>query len=376
MKQTSSLFLALAFGLASCSGGGSAAPLAVPAAAAPQATAAPATPAPAPTGTTAPGFAPTSLPLNVSAFTATSSVDRTDARPLVLAARSGIGVPQGQAGNVHIFPTQSGLTPAAVARRPKSFLNSPFDMIYHGGIVLGGTVSHNIYVSTNYQNCGTTCWGTPAQFLTDLGSSNFIHNVDQYIGLNSPNRYTKGASFTSTVYLSSSIPSSRNPVIGQGDILFLVYQAAQTVGGGYGHVFHVFLHPNLDTCIDLTVRCYSPDNSSTFSFCAYHGFVEYGPGNHLLYTVEPYQNVPGCRIVGGANAAQNGDDLIDSTATALSHELFETITDPDPHSAWSNLNRDEVADPCSAVWYNTNLSGTYYAIQSEYSDVYQACIGG
>jgi hypothetical protein len=367
MKRLSVLLVIL--GLASCGGGGGSS--AVPAAQ----NAAPATSTPlAPTATPTPGsgLAPTSLPLQVSAFNPTSSVDRADRHAIALVIpTSGIAVPSAQLGKVHLLPVQSGVIPSVRTRRPSTFFNSPLDVSYFGGTVVGGTVSHNIYVSSNYRSCGTTCWGTPGQFLADLGASSFISHLDQYIGLNTPNRYTKGDSFTFTEQLLSANPAN-NPVVSQSDLMLLIYYAGLYEGTGYGHIFHLFLHPGLDTCIDLTSSCYSPDNPRTFRFCAYHGSADFF-GHHYLYTVEPYQDVPGCKIVGGPNA-QGGDDLIDSTANTLSHEMFETITDPDI-TAWMNaVSLQEIGDLCQGFLYSANLNGTNYGIQSEYSDVDHSCI--
>jgi hypothetical protein len=371
-----SVLLAVTFGLASCGGGGGGSS-AVPGQSGGQNPTSVATPAPGPAATPAPGgFAPTSLPLRVSPYTLTASVDPTDAHAVALTVPAGgAGVPPAQVGKVHVFPVQTGVTASTRAKRPLTFINSPFDVSYYGGFVVGGAVSHNIYVSTNYQSCSSTCWGNPGQFLTDLGSSTFIGHLDQYIGTNTPNRYTKGTAFTASATLLSSNPGRRNPVISQDDLLLMVYYAALNVGGGYGHIFHLFLHPNLDTCIDFASDCYSPDNPQSFTFCAYHGSVDYGGGRHFLYTVEPFQDVPGCGIVGGPNAVQGGDDVADSTDSTLSHELFETITDPDPYSGWfDGKNLDEIGDPCRSYIYTANLSGTNYALQSEYSDVDHACI--
>ena len=373
MKRLS-ILIAVCLTFAACGGGGGSSP--VPAAnSTANGTANGTTNSPTATSTTPPstGFAPTSLPLNVSAYTPTVSVDRNDAHVTNLAIpQGGALAPPAQASKVHIFPVQSGTTPSVNSRRPATFINNPFDMSYFGGTVVGGAVSHNIYVSTNYRNCASTCWGTPAQFLTDLGASTFISHLDQYIGLNTTNRYTKGNSYAFTVGLASSNPAFRNPVISQDTILLLVYYASLTEGTGYGHIFHVFLHPNLDTCIDFSASCYSPDNSRTFTFCAYHGSVDYG-GGRLVYTVEPYQDVPGCSVSGGPNAV-SGDDLIDSTASTLSHEMFESITDPNG-TGWFNFKTgDEIGDPCEGYLYSANLNGTNYAVQSEDSNLDHACI--
>ncbi|HEV3087890.1 MAG TPA: hypothetical protein VGX96_11750 [Candidatus Elarobacter sp.] len=367
------ILLATCLGATACGGGGGSAPAPLPANQAAATTA----PAPASTPTAAPvsgnGFAPTSLPLKVSAIVPSTTVDRDDAHVVSLSVPSNLVVPPAQKGKVHFLPVQSGAgRPAAREKRPSTFVNSPFDVSYFGGFVVGSTVSHNIYVSTNYRNCASTCWGIPGQFVADLGASSFIGHLDQYIGSNTANRYTKGNSYAYTVGLAASNPGVNNPVISQDTLLLLVYYVSLTEGSGYGHIFHVFLHPGLDTCVDFTTQCYSPDNPQTFTFCAYHSSVNYG-GGELLYTVEPYADVRGCGVTGGANT-QNNDDLIDSTANNLSHEIFETITDPNGDAWWNYQNGDEIGDPCRGYRYSPNLNGTLYTIQSEYSNIDHACI--
>lgn len=102
---------------------------------------------------------------------------------------------------------------------------------------------------------------------------------------------------------------------------------------------------------------------------------------HVLFSVEPYQNVPGCQA---APPDPNGI-LQDSTDSVLAHELIETITDPDI-DAWisdSSLitSGAEIGDLCeptgnsnaqfldSIVW----LDGIKYEIQLMYSNHYHAC---
>jgi hypothetical protein len=101
-------------------------------------------------------------------------------------------------------------------------------------------------------------------------------------------------------------------------------------------------------CFDNTFTvCYSPDIPASFVFCAYHNSVDFKDIGHVLCSVEPYQNVPGCGVRPGT---PNGH-LIDSTNNSLSHETTETITDPDG-TAWINstlvvLSGAEIGDECS-----------------------------
>jgi len=92
--------------------------------------------------------------------------------------------------------------------------------------------------------------------------------------------------------------------------------------------------------------------------------------------VEPFQNVNGCNV---QQPSPNGS-LVDSTMDVLSHELFETITDPDGYGWWNSFDLDlggyEIGDECQDYnfgYSNINLAGTPYEIQPEYSNAQHAC---
>jgi len=94
-------------------------------------------------------------------------------------------------------------------------------------------------------------------------------------------------------------------------------------------------------------------------------------------TVEPYQNVDGCSV---AKPSPNGA-LVDSTADVLSHELIETITDPDGDAWWITNDLDlffaEIGDVCQNATFDyavSNLPGRNYEIQPEYSNQAHACV--
>jgi hypothetical protein len=231
------------------------------------------------------------------------------------------------------------------------------------GKVLTAAQSNNIYV-----NCAASCWGSPSVFLSKLASSSFIHITDQYVGTTANDRYTVGT--------ATSINKSLPTTLGNSDILSLVHTAAHAHGSGYDHVYHLFLRSGVDVCVSAGV-CYSPNNMNTFVFCAYHASVDFRDIGHVLYTVEPFQNVPGCAEM---QPSPNGA-LIDSTSSTLAHELIETITDPDPITGWFAENSAiifgaEIGDICVNPFgkdHAVSISGKSYAIQAEYSNKYHAC---
>lgn len=250
----------------------------------------------------------------------------------------------------------------------------PADLSFFGGHVLKTLTSHNIYL-----NDPSTEWGNPQGFLNNLNASTFIHVTDQYVGSTANGRYHTGANalIHKTYFLSV------DNIVPQTDLLAFVHNAAHVLGSGYGHEFHIFLPKGYDTCFDGTNICYSPDVPSTFAFCAYHGSVTFPDSvGHVILSVEPFQDVPGCRTSDtlppvGPQPPPNGQ-LTDSTNSTLSHEYFESITDPDPPTGWSNPNPaypGEIGDLCRFnPFVVIPLNGHPYEIQREYSNHVHGCV--
>lgn len=265
----------------------------------------------------------------------------------------------------------------------------PGDLQYHGGPVLATTIHHTIYLNPSSTCPVVTCWGNPITFLNDLSNSGMIHVTDQYVGTTANNRYPVGTNFLASGYT----PIFGGTTFTDLDIEIIADAAAQLEstlgsGSGYGlnHVYHVFLVPGQDLCFDTTYSaCYSPDVPSSFVFCAYHGYGVDSANGTFLYSAEPYQDVNGCAVEPGT---PNGE-VTDSTNNVLSHESFETITDP-LISAWYNtadvgVFGEEIGDECEFVAYSpagavtgfgpnyVKLNGNPYAIQPEYTNSMHAC---
>lgn len=272
------------------------------------------------------------------------------------------------------FPTRSRALP--VGTLPSfpagtGFYPDQLFKVSSTGATIVTTKFHPVYVDT--ASCGTvaTCWGNPALFLNDLGASNMIHLLDtQYVPSTASGRYTVGTSFfvTTTIFPGTS----GVPTLGENDILGIVHKAATMSGSGYGHIYHVFLPKGVDHCFDEG-PCYSPDNFGTFAFCAYHFTVHFADIGNVYYSVEPFQNTPGCQVPTGTPNGQ----LVDSTDNVLSHETFETITDPDIITGFRSLNNPfgpfEIGDECAFIVIPVTLTTRHYAIQGEYSNKYEAC---
>jgi hypothetical protein len=259
-------------------------------------------------------------------------------------------------------------------------LRFPADLTYNGGAVVRVAEAHPIYMLPNGKCPIATCWGNPEGFLRDLNSSEFIHITDQYVGATANNRYPVGGH-----KLISYTPTPKSHPLTDNDMIAVVHAVASATGQtGYAHIYHVFLPPGQDECFTATDGvCYSPDVPATFIFCGYHSSVDFKDIGHVLYSVEPFQNVGGCSVRPGTPNGQ----LIDSTNNVLSHEQFETITDPDG-DAWFNftsvaLGGAEIGDECSffvvsgmSAFFDPTVStiGSHlYAVQPEYANNEHAC---
>jgi hypothetical protein len=218
-------------------------------------------------------------------------------------------------------------------------------------------------------------WGNPERFLYDLDNSHLIHVVDQYVGANTALRYPVGGN-------ASIVYSLFGNTIYEHEIWAIVHAGAQAYGSGAGQLYHVFLPQGMDTCFDQSASCYSPDNPSTFTFCGYHDAVWFSDIGLVLFTVQPYANVPGC----AAAAPNPNGQLADSVNSILSHETIEAITDPVPGTGWINMTSlteygNEIADECEPLGdanYDFldptfKINGQMYEVQLEYSNAYHAC---
>jgi hypothetical protein len=275
-------------------------------------------------------------------------------------------------------------TPATGLAKPYFY---PADLVKSGGPTVVSAVNHAVYI--NYTGKISAMWDDPEGYLTNLFQDPFIHLSDQYTGKTTDGRYTVGKSAMATY--SEYTAFGNNPVIYEHELWAIVHAVAAGtrttpgLGSGLGHIYHLFLPKNTDTCIDETTDCYSPDNFVTWDFCAYHDSITFKDIGLVLFTVEPYQNVDTCAV---SKPSSNGE-LGDSTDSVLSHETFETITDPEPDPedpAWNNqtsldLQGYEVSDECQPLTDDNGnflvptfkINGKPYAVQLEYSNKYHTC---
>ena len=137
------------------------------------------------------------------------------------------------------------------------------------------------------------------------------------------------------------------------------------------HQFVLFLPPGVESCD-------SPTSCSGSAFCGYHSNFSLGAGN-VVYSNMPY---PGQGCVSGQQPS--GDPNADGEIDTLSHELNESITDPQPTTGWADSAGNENGDQCSSIYgtalgsvdaanpgttkFNQVINGHDYYTQEEWSN--------
>ncbi|HEU5438637.1 MAG TPA: carboxypeptidase-like regulatory domain-containing protein [Ktedonobacterales bacterium] len=144
-------------------------------------------------------------------------------------------------------------------------------------------------------------------------------------------------------------------------------------------------------------ECSDPDNS----FCSFnhnkHGFCGYhtaagasGSTKSLIYAYIPDQANDGYYCSGFGWLSPHGDDIADWTIDVISHEQFESITDPIPYhnAGWyddsskeGNGASTEISDKCVDEFGaigpdggNITLHGERYLLQAEWSNRANRCV--
>jgi hypothetical protein len=272
--------------------------------------------------------------------------------------------------------TDSGESGHGGLRAAGTNTRGPGDLTFNGGHTVSATQHHAIYLFPGGSVCTSpACWGNVEQFLGDLGRSNFIHVTDQYVGSEADNRYRVGTSLAFSYLLPA------HPLI-DTNMQEVAHAAAVALGGasGYGHMYHIFLAPEQNECIDASFTICSSNY-----FCAYHSSVFFSDIGEIVYSVEPYNvNVFGCNV-----PATSPNGGFDDTYDVLSHETFEAITDPDLDAWWNSTNASmfgqEIGDECVFLLFDSlgnyvssdpgleTLNGRRYALQLEYNNSERAC---
>jgi len=121
--------------------------------------------------------------------------------------------------------------------------------------------------------------------------------------------------------------------------------------------------------------CLGTDCSNA-QFCAYHSDASYA-GTPFTYTVLPESTPtnPGC-------GPSSGGDGFGNLTSMTSHEMVESITDPEvgsatdffPPLAWYDATNGEIGDICNGQQATLTLATSTWIVQKQWSNVETACI--
>jgi hypothetical protein len=108
--------------------------------------------------------------------------------------------------------------------------------------------------------------------------------------------------------------------------------------------------------------------------CAYHSFFTSSDGSKIIYA-----NMHDTGTVCSVSYSPNNDLFADSVISTISHELFESFTDPLGTGWFYRDGQHEIGDECNFVFgtrgSTLHVGGDYYRIQLEWSNSANGCQG-
>ncbi len=212
------------------------------------------------------------------------------------------------------------------------------------------------------------------------GSGNLV-NYDSHFGdgthssiIDTHAYPTNGCSAAPTCLTDSQIQAEISRVVAENNL-----------PRGLSHEYFLITPAGVESCFDGGGPCSAGSNNPYY--CAYHGNV--GTDNPIIYSVDPYvTGINGCDNPAQHPNTGSYDGLLQG---GLSHEHNESITDPIPNSAWTDMNPapgagGENGDLCGSDNgttlgstangpYNQIINGHYYFYQTEWSNIGSACLG-
>ena len=285
----------------------------------------------------------------------------------------------------HIFPT---------VELSHELFRSPSDagpLLYHsGGVVLTGPVTFYVifWVPAHLQNGDTTQMTSHYRTVqTDLLEDYAGHGIDNnntqyYENVGGRTTYIQnsggiGHTYTDTrAYPTSGCndPATPGNCMTDAQIRAEIERviALRDWPTGFGSMFLLYTSSGEGSCFDST-----GSNCAYVTYCAYHSFIN--GSSPIFYSNEPYGGNNSC--TNGAPSPNNDFDA-DTAASAASHEISETITDPELN-AWLTEENNEIGDICEYN-YGTNSwdsskanqkwNGHYYELQMEFDNHQHACV--
>jgi PKD repeat protein len=161
------------------------------------------------------------------------------------------------------------------------------------------------------------------------------------------------------------------------------YITAHGLPHDLAHEYFMLTPPGVEDCFQASGHECSAGSSKPV-YCAYHGNIPLA-GGEIIYSNDPYvTGITGC----DDGNHPNGKPSDGALQGGLSHEHNESITDPEPNDAWTDIGGSggEVGDKCEESMgtalgtapdgspYNQVIDGHLYWYQEEWSNQGNGCL--
>jgi hypothetical protein len=288
-----------------------------------------------------------------------------------------------EGARVHIFPT------VETASELSPFLSDPGPLLYNGGpVMLPRVVTYAIFwvpptLQTGAPTNMSAAYRTIQEnLLTDYAGHSLDNNSTQYYQNIGGRTYIKNLGGLGGFYVDTrpypasgcTDPLTPGSCLSDTQIQREVKHVMALKGwtSGFNHLFLVFTSSGEGSCLDSIHCAYN-------YYCAYHGYFTTAT-TPVIYTNQPFADLVHCQI--GDAPSPNGNPAGDATASIVSHETTESITDP-MLDAWYTAQGNEIGDLCAynygaAGWdagnANEMWNGDFYLLQQEFDNHVSGCV--
>jgi hypothetical protein len=222
------------------------------------------------------------------------------------------------------------------------------------------------------------------QYFTDVAGTSFYRLITQYWDFAGPisDKVTVGGTYLDTTPYPTD-GSTVHPLT-DGDINAAIARArnANNWVADTEHLYMIFTGYNVQSCYDTHGTDCSFDAKR--QYCGYHSYFFSTAGTPFVYAYMPVvQDCLNDLLREQARyGSPNQDPIADAVLTVVSHEHFESVTDPLIKGWYDNIaDEGEIADKCAANFGlvepsggNVTLAnGHSYLLQAEWSNLTQKC---